>query len=80
MAVIDAPVSNSACVCKLPICMLYSAWKPSMKMSLIIASSDVTSQADESSESSSIMPSNSEKNLLNLSLLLSSEGAAILLI
>ena len=41
MALIDAPASNSACV--LPICMLYSAWKPSVKTSLIIASSDATS-------------------------------------
>ena len=64
MALIDAPVSNSACVCKLPTCMLYSAWKPSMKTSLIIASSDVTSQGDESSESSIIKLLNSEKNLL----------------
>ena len=80
MALIDAPVLNSACVCKLPICMLYSAWKPSMKTSLIIASLDTTSQADESSESSIIMLLNSEKNLLNSSLLSSSEGAEILLI
>ena len=80
MALIDAPVSNSACVCKLPICMLYSTWKPSMKTSLIIASSDATSQADESSESSIIMLLNSEKNLLNLLLLLSSKGVEISLI
>ena len=51
-----------------------------MKTSLITASSDVTSQADESSESCIIMLSNSEKNLLNLSLLLSSEGVKISLI
>ena len=69
MALIGAPVLNSACVCKLPICMLYSARKPSMKTSLIITSLDVISQADESSESSIIMLSNSEKNLLNLLLL-----------
>ena len=74
MALIDLPVLNSACVCKLPICMLYNTWKLSMKTSLIIASSDVTSQADESSESSIIMLSNSIKNLLNSSLLSSSEG------
>ena len=80
MALIDAPVSNSAYVCKLPICMWYCVWKPSRKTSLIIASSDVTSQVDESSESSTIMLSNSEKNLLNLSLLSSSEGVEILLI
>ena len=80
MAVIDVPVLNSACVCKLPICLLYSTWKPSMKTSLIIASSDVTSQADESSESSIIMLLNSEKNLLNSSLLSFSEGAEISLI
>ena len=81
MALVDASVSNSgACVCKLPICMLYSAWKLSMKTSLIIASSDVTSQADESSEISIIMLLNSEKNLLNSSLLLSSEGVEISLI
>ena len=67
MVFIDVLVSNSACVCKLPICMLYSAWKLSMKTSLIIASLDATSQADESSETSIIMISNSEKNLLNLS-------------
>ena len=35
-----------------------------MKTSLIIASSDVTSQADESSESSIIMLLNIEKNLI----------------
>ena len=80
MALIDAPVSNSACVCKLPNFMLYSAWKPSMKTSLITALLDVTSQANESSESSIIMLSNSEKNLLYSSLLLSSEGAEISLI
>ena len=51
-----------------------------MKTSLIIASSDVTSQAGELSESSIIMLSNSEKNLLNSSLLSSSEGAEISLI
>ena len=62
MALIEVPVLNSACVCKLPICMLYSAWKPSMKTSLIIASSDATSQADESSESSIIILLNPEKN------------------
>ena len=51
MVLIDAPVLNSVCACKLPICMLYSTRKPS----LIIASLDVTSQADESSESSIII-------------------------
>ena len=80
MALIDAPVLNSACVCKLPICMLYSAWKLSMKTSFIIASLNATSQTDESSEPSIIMLSNSEKNLLNYSLLLSSEGVEISLI
>ena len=74
MALIDVPVLNSACMCKLPICMLYSAWKPSMKTSLIIALLDVTSQADESSESSTIMLSTPKKNLLNSSLPSSSEG------
>ena len=48
-----------------------------MKTSLITASLGVTSQADESSESSIIIFSNSEKNLLNSSLLSSSEGAEI---
>ena len=80
MALIDVPVLNSACVGKLPICMLYSTWKPSMKTSLIIASLDVTSQADESSESSIIMLLNSEKNLLNSLLLSSSAGVKISLV
>ena len=61
MVLIDAPVSNSACAWKLPICMLYSAWKPSKKTSLIIALSDVTSLADESSEYSIIMLLHSER-------------------
>ena len=77
MALIDVPVSNSACVCKLPIWMLYSAWKLSMKTSSIIASPDGTSQADESSESPIIMFLNSEKNLLFSSFLSSLEGAEI---
>ena len=51
-----------------------------MKTSLITATSGVTSQADESSESFIIMFLNSEKTLLNLSLLLPSEGADISLI
>ena len=51
-----------------------------MKTSLITASLGATSQADESSESSLIMFLNSEKKLLNSSLLLSSEGVDILLI
>ena len=80
MAFIDVPVSNSACVYVLPICILYSAWKPSMKTSLIITLSDVTSHADESSESLTIMLSKPEKNLLSSLKLSSSEGAEISLI
>ena len=77
----DAPVSNGAAVCNSPICILYSAWKPSMKTLLMIASfaEGLSSQAEVSSESSAIMLSNSKKNLLSSSKLLSSEGMEILL-
>ena len=80
IALRDAPVSNSACVCKLSICILYNTRKPSMKTSLITDVLGATSQADESSESSNIMFSNSEIKLLNSSLQLSSAGADISLI
>ena len=75
----DAPVSNSAAVCNSPICILYSAWKPSMKTSLMIASfaEGLSIQADISSESSAIMLLNSEKNILSSLKLLSSEGTEI---
>ena len=65
----DAPVSNNACVCRLYTCMLYSAWKPSMNTSLITDVLGVASHAEESSESSNIIFSNSAKKLLNSSLL-----------
>ena len=37
IALMDSPVLNSAAVCNLPIYMLYSTWKPSMKTSLMMA-------------------------------------------
>ena len=37
IALMDAPALNSAAVCNLPICILYSAWKPLMKTSLMMA-------------------------------------------
>ena len=37
IALMDAPVSNIAAVCNLPIFILYSVWKPSMKTSLMMA-------------------------------------------
>ena len=77
----DAPVSNSMAVCNSPVCILYSAWKPSMKTSFMTASfaEGLSSQADVSSESLAIMLSSSEKNLLSSSKLSSSEGTDILL-
>ena len=75
----DVPVLNSVAVCNLPFCILYSAWKPSMKTSLMIALfvEGLSSQADVSSESSAIMLSNSEKSLLSPLKLLSLEGMEI---
>ena len=37
IALMDTPVLNSAAVCHSPICILYSAWKPSMKTLLMMA-------------------------------------------
>ena len=51
-----------------------------MKTSLITAALGATIHADESSESTIMMFSNSEINLLNSSLLLSSAGVDILLL
>ena len=76
----DVPVSNNACVCKMSICMLYSAWKPSMTTSLITDALDVASHAEESYESSNIIFLNSEIKLLNSSLQLLPTGVDISLI
>ena len=65
----DAPVSNNACVCKLFTCMLYSAWNPSMKTSLITNALGVASHAEELSKSSNFIFSKSEMKMLNSSLL-----------
>ena len=59
----DEPVSNNACVCKLSICILYIARKPPMKTSLITDALGTASHAEESSESSNIIFSNSEIKL-----------------
>ena len=68
IVLIDRPVSNKACVHVLLIWMLYNAWKPSMNTSLIMDNTlDETSHAEESSESSSIMFSNSKMKLLTSS-------------
>ena len=65
IVLIDVPVSNKDYVYVLLIWMLYNAWKPSMNTSLITDNTlDETSHAVESSESSSIMFSNSEMKLL----------------
>ena len=70
IALIDVPVSNKACVCVLLIWMLYNAWKPTMNTSLITDDAlDDTSHAEELSQSSSIMFSNSKMKLLKSSVL-----------
>ena len=70
ITLIDVPVSNKACVHLLLIWMLYNAWKPSMNTSLITDNTlEKTSHTEESSESSSIMFSNSEMKLLTSSVL-----------
>ena len=80
IALMDVPVSNNACVCKLSICILYSTWKPSMKTSLITDALGAASHAEESSESSNIIFLNSEIKLLNSLLQLSPAGVDISLI
>ena len=82
IALIDAPVSNSAAVFNLPICISYSVWKPSMKTSLMMAWSawEPSSQLGVSSASSVIRFLNSERNWWSLSLKLSSSEDMVTLL
>ena len=66
----DKPVLSNACVCMLYTYTLYTAWKPSMNISLITAVLGIASHTEELSKSSNMIFSNSEVKLLNSSLLL----------